>query len=47
VLILARDLNLRVIAEEDGQLIRELVLDPTGDSPHPATTNPKPARREL
>jgi transposase InsO family protein len=31
VLILARDLNLRVIAEEDGQLIRELVLDPTRD----------------
>jgi transposase InsO family protein len=31
VLILARDLNLRVIAEEDGQLIRELILDPTRD----------------
>jgi transposase InsO family protein len=31
VLILARDLNLRVITEEDGQLIRELVLDPTRD----------------
>jgi transposase InsO family protein len=31
VLILARDLNLRVIAEEDGQLIRELVLDTTRD----------------
>jgi hypothetical protein len=31
VLILARDLNLRVIAEEHGQLVRELVLDPTHD----------------
>jgi transposase InsO family protein len=31
VLILARDLQLRIITEQDGQLIRELVLDPNRD----------------
>jgi transposase InsO family protein len=31
VLILARDLNLRIITEDGRQLIRELVLDPTRD----------------
>jgi transposase InsO family protein len=31
VLILARDLNLRIITEHDGQLIRELVLNPERD----------------
>lgn len=29
VVILARDLNLRIITEDTGELIRELVLDPT------------------
>ena len=31
VLILARDLNLRIITEDTGQLIRQLELDPTRD----------------
>ena len=31
VLVLARDLDLRIITEHDGELIRELVLDPTRD----------------
>jgi hypothetical protein len=31
VLILARDLDLRIITENDGQLIRQLVLDPNRD----------------
>ena len=29
VLILARDLELRIIAQDDGELIRALTLDPT------------------
>jgi len=29
VLILARDLELRIITHDDGELIRELTLDPT------------------
>jgi len=31
VLILARDLNLRILTEDTGELIRELLLDPTRD----------------
>jgi hypothetical protein len=31
VLILARDLELRIITQNDGELIRELTLDPTRD----------------
>jgi hypothetical protein len=45
VLILARDRDLRIITENHGELIRELirelVLDP------PATTNPKTPGCEL
>ena len=31
VLILTRDLDIRIIAADDGELIRELTLDPTRD----------------
>ena len=31
MLILTRDLDIRVIAADDGELIRELTLDPTRD----------------
>jgi hypothetical protein len=31
VLILARDLNIRIITQADGELIRELTLDPARD----------------
>jgi hypothetical protein len=31
VLILARDLDLRIITQDNGELIRELTLDPTRD----------------
>ena len=37
VLILARDLNLRIITENDGQLIRQLVLNPKRDYHHNTT----------
>jgi len=31
VLILARDLDIRIITQDDGELIRELTLDPARD----------------
>jgi hypothetical protein len=31
ILLLIQDLNIRVIAEATGELLRELVLDPTRD----------------
>ena len=37
VLILIRDLQIRIIAHDDGELIRELTLDPTRDYQAQAT----------
>ena len=41
VLILARDLDLRIITHDTGELVRELTLDPA------ATTSPRHPRCEL
>ena len=41
VLILARDLDIRIIAQDNGELIRELTLDPSRDY------QPQAPRREL
>jgi hypothetical protein len=37
VLMLIRELNIRIITETDGGLIRELVLDPSATTSHKTT----------